>query len=742
MREGEFFFKFNFKLFLKKICFFRSRPLQEDSSDEDDDQETKEILHEKEEHIGKVVCVENSDTNKKKAPKENWFPGLVVAPQAQDTVRIRVKDEYLVRSFKDGRYYTVPKKEATEFTRAAASKQEGAAVQAALEYLDRSVLPPHWDRDVLFGLSAVSSDFEQEDDSESSDDEPREEKDHFVAQLYKYMDDRGTPLNKGPSIINRDVDLYRLGRAVQKLGGYNRVTTSNQWKSVATRLGFAPATTSITNLVKQAYKKFVQPFEDFNRKLGCTMVAHPRANRIKGRSLVRANSVASPKPSDSKESGKPSTSSSITADESENNSESEIDEPIPPPTPSPVKEKIKRKLSAGTSGIKVKTLVDKYEEKIITKDSKESSPDIEEPPIAIMRSSVTPPTSRPIVIPARRAITPPASRPNIPPLTTPTSIKLFKSVTPLKDEKETKEPPVVTLGPSSSSSSSSTGPPILPIMRHQKIPKRPDEKRGRKKKDSDDKGEKSEKKEGEFGDFPIDIGDKLKVFYHAQKVTYEAKVIEISVQSGVPVYLVHYTGWNTRYDEWVPKERIAENLTNSKTKRSKPGTPKSASNSANTSTTTPGSSKSSSKRGRGSSRSDSQPPRPRSTTPSSVASNSSRTKSPATPAQRRTTRGQTGVTRRTSNNTDISSILTESDTDSDEPVISKKSAIRTNSTVSTSSSSSNTSSGKEKNTSGNGRGPNLSDDGGPSSKGRDYDLNQVRVSFLFFFFISIFFLSC
>lgn len=593
---------------------------------------------------------------------------------------------------------------------------------------------------MLFGLSAVSSDFEQEDDSESSDDEPREEKDHFVAQLYKYMDDRGTPLNKGPSIINRDVDLYRLGRAVQKLGGYNRVTTSNQWKSVATRLGFAPATTSITNLVKQAYKKFVQPFEDFNRKLGCTMVAHPRANRIKGRSLVRANSVASPKPSDSKESGKPSTSSSITADESENNSESENDEPVPPPTPSPVKEKVKRKLSAGTSGIKVKTLVDKYEEKIITKDSKESSPDIEEPPsIPIVRSSVTPPTSRPIAIPARRAVTPPVSRPIVP-LTTPTSTKLFKSVNPVKEEKETKEPAVVTLGPSSSSSSSSSGPPILPIMRNQKIPKRPDDKRGRKKKDNDEKGEKSDKKEGEFGDFPIDVGDKLKVFYHAQKVTYEAKVIEISVQSGTPVYLVHYTGWNTRYDEWVPKERIAENLTNNKTKRSKPGTPKSATNSANTSTTTPGSSKSSSKRGRGSSRSDSQPPRPRSTTPSSVASNSSRTKSPATPAQRRTTRGQTGVARRTSNNTDISSILTESDTDSDEPVLTKKSANRTNSTVSTSSSSSNASSGKEKNTSGNGRGPNLSDDGGPSLKGRDYDLNQVRVSFLFFYiFIFVWF---
>lgn len=45
---------------------------------------------------------------------------------------------------------------------------------------------------------------------QTSDDEPREEKDHFVAQLYKFMDDRGTPINKGPTINNRDVDLYKL----------------------------------------------------------------------------------------------------------------------------------------------------------------------------------------------------------------------------------------------------------------------------------------------------------------------------------------------------------------------------------------------------------------------------------------------------------------------------------------------------------------------------------------------------
>lgn len=43
-------------------------------------------------------------------------------------------------------------------------------------------------------------------------------------------------------------------------------------------------------------------------------------------------------------------------------------------------------------------------------------------------------------------------------------------------------------------------------------------------------------------------------------MTYEAKVIEIDKDSSNAMYLVHYTGWNTRYDEWIQPQRIAENL--------------------------------------------------------------------------------------------------------------------------------------------------------------------------------------
>lgn len=110
---------------------------------------------------------------------------------------------------------------------------------------------------------------------QSSDDERQEEKDHFVAQLYKFMDDCGTPINKGPTIFDEDLDLYRLFKVLQyttlfdekyinslsflqvvhKLGGCNRVTNNGQWKLVTSKLGLKSVTQITVNHVRQSYKK-------------------------------------------------------------------------------------------------------------------------------------------------------------------------------------------------------------------------------------------------------------------------------------------------------------------------------------------------------------------------------------------------------------------------------------------------------------------------------------------------------
>lgn len=63
-------------------------------------------------------------------------------------------------------------------------------------YFDSKDLPSNWDKDELLGNEELD-----DSDSDSSDDEPCEEKDRFVAQLYKFMDDRGKSLLLLPRCI-------------------------------------------------------------------------------------------------------------------------------------------------------------------------------------------------------------------------------------------------------------------------------------------------------------------------------------------------------------------------------------------------------------------------------------------------------------------------------------------------------------------------------------------------------------
>ncbi|XP_034942591.1 LOW QUALITY PROTEIN: AT-rich interactive domain-containing protein 4B [Chelonus insularis] len=727
----------------------RSRQAQDDSSEDEGSPPRgspsvsgsggKEGV-ETEPEIGRVVCVELGDKKK----KDNWFPGLVVAPTAQDTVRIRVRDDYLVRSFKDARYYTVPKKEATEFTKEMGMKVENSALKVAVEkallFLEKNELPPHWDRDSLFGniMSSGNSDSDADLDSDSSDDEPREEKDHFVAQLYKFMDDRGTPINNCPMIGNEDVDLYRLFRAVEKLGGYNRVTNQNQWKSITRRLGISMQPTPTThNLVKQAYKKFLHSFEDFYRKLGCTMVNHPRGSTRKqrpGRSLIRDKDRNTPVPT-------PQQTLPKEKEKVENEEEKKhiVEE---------------EKVNSDVNSIPAKDIIKEEDIKIVKKRDDESVSGQESDPNVEAENAESSSSEKSQKPPAR--YTPVINRAKLtmkskdePKKKTyekkkqesnssssnPSAISTSKKETS-KDEETTKtrskskedtkgKDSRETRTPSRESEKTRANPSKQRRFTDDDLKK---QQRGRKKKEDTDKvrADKDESSGTESSSVPcykgpVELGDKLKVYYgptHESKVTYEAKVIDIQQvdDSSELDYLVHYTGWNTRYDEWIKATRIAQNFTQTqgRVKRTKatprPQTPstnlsKSTKNSNSTvqsrrraQSVAPSSSKTSSSMTSSSSsnsfavnnkeKDNSQ--LVRSTTPLSVASSSSRTKSPATPAGNRPTRNNTrntemmGIelrrrTRRMSGHTDLSVASESEDSDAYETDATEPERARTRS---------------------------------------------------------------
>lgn len=164
-------------------------------------------------------------------------------------------------------------------------------------------------------------------------------------------------------------------------------------------------------------------------------------------------------------------------------------------------------------------------------------------------------------------------------------------------------------------------------------------------------------------DILIDIDDRLKVYYRGSS-DYEAKVLDITHQDGKPMYRVHYKGWNARYDEWINRESIAENLTKEEPKKKQSALSKSSTLStpagSSSSLQTP-SGKGSAKRGRN--RADTTTSS-RSTTP--LSNTSGKTKI----VQKRITRTQpSGIEfRRASLNADNSSVKTDSEIESDEPI--------------------------------------------------------------------------
>ena len=102
------------------------------------------------------------------------------------------------------------------------------ALQKALSYIEKDELPPHWDKEIIFAMdepttstessesaSERSEDGDDDDDSED-DEQTTEEKDHLVAELYKHMEDKGSPINHTPAINGKGRQLSFFNTTFQQ----------------------------------------------------------------------------------------------------------------------------------------------------------------------------------------------------------------------------------------------------------------------------------------------------------------------------------------------------------------------------------------------------------------------------------------------------------------------------------------------------------------------------------------------
>ncbi|XP_036978559.1 AT-rich interactive domain-containing protein 4B isoform X1 [Acanthopagrus latus] len=256
----------------------RSNPIQEEEMSSSSSEEEESDQRQNEDLFGKVVCVEGVTTGDKK--KTTWYPALVISPDCHEDVTMK-KDNIFVRSFKDGKFYTVLRKDVREMNSDCPPKADAGlkpALDAAMEFQQQYVVPGTWKTEVKEESSSSEDDDEdeeeeQEEDASGEEEEEEvelfpEERENFLQQLYKFMEDRGTPINKRPVLGYRNLNLFKLYRLVHKLGGFDNIESGSVWKQVYQDLGIPVLNSAAGYNVKCAYRKYLYGFEEY-----CTSTA-------------------------------------------------------------------------------------------------------------------------------------------------------------------------------------------------------------------------------------------------------------------------------------------------------------------------------------------------------------------------------------------------------------------------------------------------------------------------------------
>ncbi|KAI5610009.1 AT-rich interactive domain-containing protein 4B isoform X2 [Silurus asotus] len=193
------------------------------------------------------------------------------------------KDSVFVRSFKDGKFYMILRKDIKELDTEMDPKAEVSlkpVMNAAWNFQCSGTVPSSWRTEVKYESSSSEENEEEEEEvqekggtSEEEEEEVEpfpEERDNFLQQLYKFMEDRGTPINKRPVLGYRKLNLFKLYRLVHKLGGFNSIESGSVWKQVYQDLGIPVLNSAAGYNVKCAYRKYLYGFEDYCTSTGIT----------------------------------------------------------------------------------------------------------------------------------------------------------------------------------------------------------------------------------------------------------------------------------------------------------------------------------------------------------------------------------------------------------------------------------------------------------------------------------------
>ncbi len=102
--------------------------------------------------------------------------------------------------------------------------------------------------------------------SEQEDTITPEDREDFMQRYTSFLESKGTPLSRPAMVGQKELDLHRLYKMVNEIGGMDRVTQEMKWRSIYLRLGMPPTTTA-SYAISRAYKKWVTYLSTF-----CTII--------------------------------------------------------------------------------------------------------------------------------------------------------------------------------------------------------------------------------------------------------------------------------------------------------------------------------------------------------------------------------------------------------------------------------------------------------------------------------------
>lgn len=82
----------------------------------------------------------------------------------------------------------------------------------------------------------------------------------FLERLYKFMQERSTPIERLPCLGFKQINLFLFFKTTQQFGGYDIITSQRLWKKVYIELGGNPGCTSAATCTRRLYERYIQPF--------------------------------------------------------------------------------------------------------------------------------------------------------------------------------------------------------------------------------------------------------------------------------------------------------------------------------------------------------------------------------------------------------------------------------------------------------------------------------------------------